>query len=68
MSFKSTPKTEYTDYYDQARFNLVWYMSIVFAVLILVLTILNLSNERYAPFSYIMAFSMAVLSIATLSL
>ncbi|CAG5086093.1 sensor histidine kinase [Parvicella tangerina] len=66
MRFLSPPQTNYTDYYDQARFNLVWFISIAFAGFILILTAVNFSSQNYEPTPYLAAFIMTVGSILVL--
>ncbi len=66
MGLLSAPRTDYTNFYDQARYNLVWYISLVFAAFILILTAVNFSNESYKPTPYLSAFLMAAVSIIVL--
>lgn len=68
MGILSPPNTKYTDTYDQARFRLVWNLSIVFALFILILSILSLSNENYEPVSYIVSFTISIAAIVALKL
>ena len=68
MGFLTAPSTTYKNFYDQARFNLVWYISLVFTGFILLLTAVNFSNEFYEPFPYLVAFVMSSSSIITLRL
>lgn len=68
MRLFTPPKTDYVDHYDQARFNLVWYLSAVFTGFIIILVILNLSNRNYAPLSYILACGVSTGSLIALKI
>lgn len=47
MAFLTPPKTYYTDYYDQSRFNMIWNISIVFILFMSTITLINLSSTSY---------------------
>ena len=66
MNILKPPSTTYKDYYDQARYSLVWYISLVFTGFILVLTAVNFSSENYQPYSYLMGFLMSFGSLIIL--
>lgn len=68
MGLLTAPITDYKNYYDQARFNLIWYISMVFCGFILILTAVNFSNESYEPIPYLTAFLMSIGSVITLRL
>ncbi|MCB9195017.1 MAG: sensor histidine kinase [Flavobacteriales bacterium] len=63
MSVFHPPKTEYSDSYDQARYNLVWFITLVFTGLILLLTTVNFTTPEYSPMPYVMALVMSAFSL-----
>lgn len=68
MGLLSPPNTSYTDFYDQARYKLVWNVSMVFASMILILSVLSLSYDNYEPTSYIIALVFSIGAIVTLGI
>ena len=41
------PKSRYTDVYDISRFNLIWNLSIILVILLTILAIINITNDKY---------------------
>lgn len=66
MSLLSPPNTKYSDYYDQARFKLVWNMLLLFTGFIFILTAINYTNDNYKPEPYLAAFFLSLISIIVL--
>lgn len=48
MKFVTPPKTDYTDYYDVSKFNMIWNFSMSIFFLLVLVTISNHSNENYS--------------------
>lgn len=66
MGFPFSPNTKYTDFYDQARFKLVWNISFIFALLMVVLVTLSLTNNNYEPISYLVTLALSTGSLVAL--
>lgn len=54
MRYFFAPETYYTDHYDKVRFKLTWNLSFVISTLLIVLTLINLSNKQYSSITNIL--------------
>lgn len=59
MIFIKPPETDYTDYYDKSRFNMMWDFCISIMLLLLVVTISNNSNSNYSAIPNLIAIAIS---------
>ncbi|MCO4814632.1 MAG: hypothetical protein KC454_07955 [Flavobacteriales bacterium] len=55
MKLFTPPKTEYTDYYEVSKFNLIWNFSMSIFLLLILVTISNYSNDNYSSIPNLIA-------------
>ena len=67
MKFIQPPKTEYTDYYEQSKFNLVWNFTFAILILLVLVTISNLSNSNYSSIPNFIAVSICAIVLFALN-
>ena len=59
MIFIKPPETDYSDYYDKSRYNMMWNFCISIMLLLLVVTISNNSNSNYSAIPNLIAIAIS---------
>ena len=67
MKFFTPPKTEYTDYYDISKFNMIWNFSMSILFLLIIVTISNYSNENYSSIPNFIAVAICAIVLLLLN-
>lgn len=60
--------SEFSPYYAQTRYNLVWNLSIAFCVLMAIVSLLNFSNKEYSAVPNIIAIAYALICLVILKI
>ena len=60
MKLFSPPITNYSDFYDQSKFNLVWNFAVAILFLMAIVSISNYSNENYTHIPNIFAIAICL--------
>ena len=66
MKFFHPPITEYTDYYEKSRFNLIWRFCSAILLMLIFVTLSNYYNENYSVVPNLLAIGIALMVLLVL--
>lgn len=61
------PKPRHSDIYDTSRFNLIWNLSITLVVLLTILSIINITNDKYTSTTNIIGVGIGIVALYILN-